>query len=191
MDCRSWLTQRRKASNMPPRSHEDIGTKDGVIILVNDPLILEHSGDPVHWLKDHVFVPDPSVTLAGALQRAFPGVAIRLEVHNCPLHAVNARTGHREYLTYVPPTEPMKYLGIPLCANLDWEPAHRALLAKLRPKLGRVKLGKRLGLPEDVFIHHWLKATGVEGSNRTRYILQREEHIRIVAYCNARDAGVS
>jgi hypothetical protein len=46
----------------------------------------------------------------------------------------------------------MRYLGIPVCANLDWEPAHRALLAKLRPKLGRVKLGKRLGLPEDVFI---------------------------------------
>ncbi len=55
-------------------------------------------------------------------------------------------------MTYVHPTEPMKYLGIPLCANLDWEPAHRALLAKLKPKLGRVKLGKRLGLPEDAFI---------------------------------------
>ena len=75
-----------------------------------------------------------------------------MTVHNCPLHVVNARTGRREYLTYVPPTAPMKYLGIPMCANLDWEPAHRALLAKLRPKLSKVKLGKRLGLPEDVFI---------------------------------------
>jgi hypothetical protein len=112
MECRSWLTQRRKASNTPPRSHEDIGTKGGAIILINDPLILEHSGEPVHWLKDHVFIPDPSITLAGALQRAFPGIAIRLQVRNCPLHVVNARTGRREYLTYVPPTEPLKYLGI-------------------------------------------------------------------------------
>jgi hypothetical protein len=136
---------------MPPGSLEGIVAKGGAIVLAKDPLILEHSGDPVHWLdKANVFVPDPSVTLRGALQRAFPSLAIQLTVRNCPLHVVNARTGRREYLTYAPPTEPMKYLGIPVCANLDWEPAHRALLAKLRPKLGRVKLGKRLGLPEDV-----------------------------------------
>ena len=151
MECRRWRTERRKASIMPPGSLADIVAKGGTITLTNDPLILEHSGDPVRWLEDHVFIPDPSVTLQGALQRAFPSLAIQLKVNNCPLHVVNARTGRREYLTYVPPTEPMKYLGIPVCAN-HWEPAHRALLAKLRPKLGRVKLGKRLGLPEDVFI---------------------------------------
>ncbi len=152
-ECRHWRTKRREALNMPARSHEDIETKGGVVVLRNDPVVLEHSGDAVYWLnKGNVFTPDPSVTLAGALQRAFPDIAIQLKVHDCPLHVVNARTGRREYLTYVPPTEPMKYLGIPVCANLDWEPAHRVLLAKLRPKLGKVKLGKRLGLPEDVFI---------------------------------------
>ena len=140
---------------MVPRSHEDIAAKDGTIILSNDPLILEHLGDPVYWLKEkdeNAFIPDPTSTLAGALHRELPGLSIQMEVHNRPLHVVNARTGRRGYLTYVPPHAPMKYLGIPVCANLDWEPALQALLGKLRPKLSKVKLGRRLGLPEDVFI---------------------------------------
>ncbi len=92
-ECRRWLKERRTASNTPSRSHGDVGTKDGAVILINDPLILEHSGDPVHWLEAvNVFVPDPSVTLAGALRRAFPDLAIQLKVHNCPLHVVNAQT---------------------------------------------------------------------------------------------------
>ncbi len=126
MECRRWRTERRKALDMPPRSHEDIEIKDGAVILMNDSLILEHSGDAVHWLnEDNVFIPDPAVTLAGALHRAFPSLTIQMKIHNCPLHVANARTGRREYLTYVPSTAPMKYLGITVCANLDWEPAHR------------------------------------------------------------------
>ena len=137
---------------MPPRTHEDIAAKDMTIILKGDPLILEHLGDPVHWLNgNNVFIPDPAFTLTGALQRELPGVPIQIDIRDRPLHVVNARTGCREYLTYVPPNVPIKYLGIPVCANLDWEPAHRALLAKLRPKLSKVQQGKRLGLPEDVF----------------------------------------
>jgi hypothetical protein len=134
--CRGWRTSRRQALAMPPRTHEDIAAKDTTIILKGDPLILEHLGDPVHWLNgDNVFIPDSAFTLTGALHRELPGVPIQIDTHDRPLHVVNARTGCREYLTYVPPNAPIKYLGIPVCANLDWEPAHRALLAKLRPKL--------------------------------------------------------
>ena len=48
MECRRWRTERRTALDMLPRSHEDIAPKEGTIILMNDPLILEHSGDAVH-----------------------------------------------------------------------------------------------------------------------------------------------
>jgi hypothetical protein len=43
MECKSWRTERRDALNMPARSHEDTETKDGAVILKNDPLILERS----------------------------------------------------------------------------------------------------------------------------------------------------
>ena len=35
MECRSWRSERRKALDMPARSHEDIETKDCAIILTN------------------------------------------------------------------------------------------------------------------------------------------------------------
>ena len=67
MECRSWRSERRKALGVPARSHEDIETKDGAIILTNDPLILEHSGDAVYWLnKDNIFIPDPTVFFWGS-----------------------------------------------------------------------------------------------------------------------------
>jgi hypothetical protein len=111
MVCRNWRTNRRTALALPPRWHEDLSAKDGTIVLSADPIILEHLGDPVYWLKrkaGNVFIPDPTSTLAGALRRELPDLSesIRIDVHGRPLHVANARTGRREHLTYVPPHAP-------------------------------------------------------------------------------------
>ena len=151
--CRTWQRDRRLLLQLPARPHTDVLVKGDTICLQGDPLFLEHLGDPVAWLdvSRPAFSCDHSTSLLCHLQDLLP-VAPAWHVANRPLHVLNPRTGKREYLTYVPPHRPMRYLGIPVCANMDWNPALLSLKAKLAPKLSKVKLGKKLGLPNDVFI---------------------------------------
>ncbi len=68
------------------------------------------------------------------------------------IHLINPRTGRREYLQWVPPDTPVRYLGIHLTATLDWGPEYQAVLSNLSPLLRQVKAGRKLGLAWDVFV---------------------------------------
>ncbi len=77
---------------------------------------------------------------------------LEVEVLNRPLHLVNPRTGLREYLHWVPPEKPVRYLGIHITATLDWGPEYQVLLDKPNPLLRQIKAARRLGLAYDIFV---------------------------------------
>ena len=85
---------------------------------------------------------------------AFPkkAVSVTCAVENRPLHLLNPRNGEREYLRWVPPGEPIRYLGVQITSDLNWDPHYKFSLGKLDPLLRQVKLGRKLGLAWDVFL---------------------------------------
>ena len=126
------------------------------VILSRDQLYLEGLGDSVKWHENS----KPSqplnynTSLLAHLHRTWPALALRLtdKVLNRPLHLVNPCTGLREYLQWVPPDKPVRYLGIHITATLDWGPEYQVVLDKLNPLLRQIKAAKRLGLASDIFV---------------------------------------
>jgi hypothetical protein len=126
------------------------------VILSRDQLYLEGLGDSVRWLPNSK-PGEPlnySTSLLAHLTRTVlsRGEKLEAEVFNRPLHLVNPRTGEREYLQWVSPEKPVRYLGIHITATLDWGPEYQALLHKLNPLLRQIKAGRKLGLAWDVFV---------------------------------------
>ena len=94
------------------------------MILSRDQLYLEGLGDSVQWLYHESRPLNYSTSLLAHLYRTvLDGTdhdVLRVTVLHRPLHLVNPRTGLREYLQWVPPDKPVRYLGIHLTATLDW-----------------------------------------------------------------------
>ena len=156
--CRAW--QRARSSAGGKRTdvpHTDVREVKGLgVILSRDQLYLEGLGDSVQWLTRKSWPLDYSTSLLAHLDRTLldgtdHGV-LRVTVLNRPLHLINPRTGQREYLVWVPPDKPVRYLGIHLTATLDWGPEYQVVLSKLDPLLRQVKTGRKLGLAWDVFV---------------------------------------
>jgi hypothetical protein len=77
---------------------------------------------------------------------------VQLTVEREPLYIVDPKSGEKGYLEYVPPDQPIRYLGYLICATLNWKPALEAVHAKLDKLLSQVRRGKQLGLPRDLFL---------------------------------------
>jgi hypothetical protein len=77
---------------------------------------------------------------------------VQLKVEHEPPYIVDPKSGEKGYLEYVPPDQPIKYLGYLICATLNWKPALDAVHAKLDKLLSQVRRGKQLGLRRDLFL---------------------------------------
>ena len=100
---------------------------------------LEGLGDSVQWLSQESRPLNYPTSLLAHLEQYVPSgtahSALRVTVLHRPLHLTNPRTGQREYLVWVPPDKPVRYLGIHLTATLDWGPEYQVVLSKLNPLL--------------------------------------------------------
>ncbi len=137
--------------------HSDVREVKGVgVVLSRDQLYLEGLGDSVQWISQKSKPLAYSTSLLAHLRKEVLGGldddALRVTVSHRPLHLVNPRTGLREYLQWVPPDKPVRYLGVHITATLDWGPEYQVVLNKLQPLLRQIKLGKKLGLAWDVFV---------------------------------------
>ena len=124
------------------------------VILSSDQLYLERLGDPVCWMSQECNPLNHSTSLLAHLKRSLlprrdRGVLNFVVLHR-PLHLLNPRTGMREYLQWVPPEQPVRYLGIHITATLDWGPEYQVVLDKLKPLLRQIKAAKKLGLAWDI-----------------------------------------
>ena len=93
------------------------------MILSRDHLYLEGLGDSVRWQSQESRPLNYSDSLLAHLARKLDmhgGQSLIYHVSHRPLHLVNPRTGLREYLQWVPPDKPVRYLGIHITATLDW-----------------------------------------------------------------------
>jgi hypothetical protein len=159
-ECRAWQRSRSSSDGNhdgPKVPHTDVcEVSEKGVILSRDQLYLEGLGDPVNWHEDsRPRKPlNYSTSLLAHLDRTMllRGAGLEVEVLNRPLHLVNPRTGEREYLQWVPPEKPVRYLGIHITATLDWGPEYQVLLNKLNPLLRQIKAGRKLGLAWDVFV---------------------------------------
>ena len=122
--CRAWQQGRSSAGGQRQLvPHTDVREVQGSgVILSNDQLYLEGLGDSVCWLHQVREPLNYSSSLLAHLARS--GLSrrdgLRVAVSNRPLHLVNPRTGEREYVQWVPPEKPVRYLGIHITATLDW-----------------------------------------------------------------------
>ncbi len=92
----------------------------------------------------------PAGVVSGQWTRG--GATVQLTVEHEPLYIVDPKSGEKGYLEYVPPDQPIRYLGYLICATLNWKPALDAVHAKLDKLLNQVRRGKQLGLPRDLFL---------------------------------------
>ena len=156
--CRAWQQGRSSAGGQRQLvPHTDVREVQGSgVILSNDQLYLEGLGDSVRWLYHEKEPLNYSSSLLAYLARSVLSRrdhgGLDVVVSNRPLHLVNPRTGEREYLQWIPPEKPVRYLGIHITATLDWGPEHQVLLSKLNPLLRQIAAGRKLGLAWDVFV---------------------------------------
>ena len=151
--CRAWRQGRAAALGVkdklrPSHVHQ---RAPGVVTLSSDNLFLTGLGDSVRWMTKDCRPLRYQDTLLAYLERQSVGV-VKHEVLHRPLHLINPRTGEREYLKWVPPDQPIKYLGILLTATLDWTAEYESLVGQLDPLLRQVRAGKKLGIAWDVFV---------------------------------------
>ena len=157
-ECRAWQRIRSSAGGKRAETpHTDVREVRGSgVILSRDQLYLEGLGDSVQWLSQESRPLNYPTSLLAHLEQYVPsGTAhsvLRVTVLHRPLHLINPRTGQREYLVWVPPDKPVRYLGIHLTATLDWGPEYQVVLSKLNPLLRQIKAGRKLGLAWDVLV---------------------------------------
>ncbi len=159
-ECRAWQKERSPTAGPRAPAHPaDVRAVAGkAVILSRDQLYLEGLGDSVRW-QSQSQENKPlsySTSLLAHLERKRHMHGAQSLIHHVvhrPLHLVNPRTGEREYLQWVPPEKPVRYLGIHIStATLDWGPECQVLLNKLNPLLRQIKAGRKLGLAWDVFV---------------------------------------
>jgi hypothetical protein len=127
--CRAWRRGRAAALGVKdePRHSHVHQRAPGVVTLSSDNLFLTGLGDPVRWMMKDCRPLRYQDTLLAHLERQSVG-EVKYEVLHRPLHLIKPRTGEREYLKWIPPGQPIKYLGILLTATLDWTAEYEPLV---------------------------------------------------------------
>jgi hypothetical protein len=157
-ECRAWQRERSSAAGVREEvPHTDVCEMSGRgVVLSRDQLYLEGLGDSVYWLSKESQPLNYSTSLLAHLSRTILSRknhgGLQVRVFHRPLHLINPRTGQREYLQWVPPDKPVRYLGIHITATLDWGPEYQVVLRKLDPLLRQIKTGRKLGMAWDVLV---------------------------------------
>jgi hypothetical protein len=132
-----------------------VESRSSEVLITGDVAFLVRSGIPCQWGEKT----RSALREASSLQRHLQawseanGLAdVQLTVEHEPLYIVDPKSGEKGYLEYVPPDQPIRYLGYLICATLNWKPALAAVHAKLDTLLRQVRRGKQLGLPRDLFL---------------------------------------
>ncbi len=113
---------------------ERVQARSSEVLITGDVAFLVRSGIPCQWGEKT----RPALREASSLQRHLQAWSVangleevQLKVEREPLYIVDPKSGEKGYLEYVPPDQPIRYLGYLICATLNWKPALEAVHAKL------------------------------------------------------------
>ncbi len=148
--CRGW---RKQIGGNCAFKGERVQVRADEVWVTRDTTFLIRSGIPCQWGT----ATKPALRQTSSLRQHLQqwskenGLAeVQMTVEHEPPYIVDPKSGEKGYLEYVPPDQPIRYLGYMICATLNWKPAIDAVHAKLDKLLSQVRRGKQLGLPRDL-----------------------------------------